>query len=218
MNVEDVMTKEVVTVRPGASLKHVAALLGEHRISGLPVVDGEGKLQGVVSEGDILCKERGPSERRSVLERLRRPRRIEEQLKLEARTAAEAMTTPAKTTVPWRSVAGAAGQMLDEGINRLPVVDREGKLVGIVTRADLVRAFARSDTDIRQEIQEDVLARTLLLPQPVTVDVEEGKVRLGGSVDRRSDAQLVSAVVTKVPGVVEVESEISWREDDRRRR
>jgi CBS domain-containing protein len=217
MNVEDVMTREVVTVRPGASLKHVAALLGEHRISGLPVVDGEGELQGVVSEGDILCKERGSSERRSVLERLRRPRGIEEQLKLEARTAAEAMTTPARTTVPWRSVAGAAGQMLDEGINRLPVVDREGKLVGIVTRADLVRAFARSDTDIRQEIQEDVLARTLLLPQPVTVDVEEGKVRLGGSVDRRSDAQLVAAVVTKVPGVVEVESEISWREDDRRR-
>jgi len=216
MKVEEVMTRDVVTVRPETSLRQVAAILAERRISGLPVVDEAGEILGVVSEGDILVKERGPSERNWVLERLLHPHGTNGQLKLEARTAAEAMTAPAKTTVFWRSVSGAAAQMLDDGINRLPVVDKDGKLVGIVTRADLVRAFARSDAEIRREIQEDVLARALLLPEPITVAVDDGKVMLGGTVEKRTDAELVPAVVAKVPGVLEVESAISWRKDDGR--
>jgi CBS domain-containing protein len=218
MKIEDVMTREVVTVRPDTSLKQVAALLAERRISGLPVVGENGEIVGVVSEGDILFKERGPSGRTGVFARLRRHDETKAQLKLEARTAAEAMTAPARTTVAWRSVSAAAAQMLEEGVNRLPVVDKNDKLVGIVTRADLVRAFARSDADIQHEIQEDVLERTLLSSEPiaVTVAVADGKVTLGGSVDRRMDAELVSAVVAKVPGVVEVESAIAWRENGKR--
>lgn len=218
MKVEDVMTKEVVTVRPDTSLKQVAAVLAERRISGLPVVDEDGEIVGVVSEADILFKERGPAGRKGVLARLRHPFGTEGQLKLEARTAAEAMTAPAKTAVPWRSVATAAAQMLDSGINRLPVVDQDGKLVGIVTRADLVRAFARPDADIQQEIRQDVLERTLLLTEPLTVAVDEGRVTLSGWVDRRADAESISAFVAKVPGVVEVESAVSWREEDGKRR
>lgn len=220
MKVQDVMTSEVVTVRPDTPLKEVARILAERRISGVPVVTEEGEVVGVVSEGDILFKERGPSERKGILAWLLDPYGMEGQLKLEARTAAEAMTAPARTIAPWRSVSAAAAEMLEEGVNRLPVVDDEGRLVGIVTRADLVRAFVRPDEEIEREIREHVLRQALWLrdPDAVTVAVEGGKVSLGGSVDTRTDAELVSAFAARIPGVVEVESSIGWLEDDRGRR
>jgi CBS domain-containing protein len=220
MRVQDVMTKDVVTVRPETSLKETAAILAERHISGLPVVDEAGQILGVVSERDILFKERGPLEREGMLAWLFDPYGIDGERKLEARTAAEAMTTPAKTSPPWRSVSAAAAQMLEENVNRLPVVGSEGRLIGIVTRADLVRAFVRPDHEIEQEIREDVLQRTLWLgfPETLTLAVDDGKVTLSGSVERHTDAELVSAIVAKVPGVVEVESSVSWREEDGRRR
>jgi CBS domain-containing protein len=110
--------------------------------------------------------------------------------------------------------------MLDEGVNRLPVVDDEGRLVGIVTRADLVRAFVRPDAEIEREIREDVLERLLLLetPESVTVAVDGGKVTLAGLVEMRTDAELVPALVAGLPGVVEVESSVRWRTDNSKRR
>jgi len=214
MKVRDVMTSVVITVEPGTSLKEVATILTQCGISGVPVVDEDGEVVGVVSERDILFKERGPSERKRMLGRL-----TDARLKLEAHTAAEAMTAPAKTIAPWRLVSAAAAQMLDEGVNRLPVLDDEGRLVGIVTRADLVRAFVRPDAEIEREIREEVLTRALLLETAgtVTVVVEGGEVTLSGSVEMRTDAELVPALVAKVPGVVDVNSSIAWREDNRRR-
>lgn len=220
MNVRDVMTSEVVTVRPETSLKDVAAILAERRISGVPVMSEDGKVVGVVSEGDILFKERGPSERTGMLAWLLDTNSLEAQLKLEARTASEAMTAPAKTIAPWRLISAAAAEMLDEGVKRLPVVDDEGRLVGIVTRADLVRAFVRTDAEIEQEIRERVLTRAMLLEDPgsVTVAVDAGSVTLGGFVEMRTDAELIPELVGRVPGVVEVESSIDWRTDDRKPR
>jgi CBS domain-containing protein len=220
MKVTDVMTSDVITVRPDASLKEVAAVLAEHRISGVPVVDEDGKVLGVVSEADILFKERGPSERKGKFAAFTDPTHgTGGELKLEARTAVDAMTAPARTIAPWRSVSSAAAQMLDEGVNRLPVVENSC-LVGIVTRADLVRAFARPDAEIGREIREEVLERGLLLETPgsVTVAVDEGKVTLGGTMRMRTDAELARTLVAKVPGVVEVDSSIGWREDNRKRR
>jgi len=220
MKVADVMTSDVITVQPRTSLKEVAAILADRRISGVPVVDEDGKIVGVVSEADILFKERGPSERKGILAVFTDPiYGAGGQLKLEARTAAEAMTAPAQTIAPWRPLSAAAAQMLDRAVNRLPVVDNEGRLVGIVTRADLVRAFVRPDAEIGQEIREEVLKRALLLetPDAVTVAVDEGKVTLGGTLRLRTDAELVPALVARVPGVVEVDSSIDWREDDRKR-
>jgi CBS domain-containing protein len=220
MKVRDVMTSDVVTVRPETSLKEVAGMLVERRISGVPVVGNEGAVLGVVSEGDILFKERDPSELRGMLAWLTDSHGTEAELKLEARTAGEAMTAPAQTIAPWRPISAAATRMLEEAVNRLPVVDDKGRLVGIVTRADLVRAFVRQDAEIEQEIREDVLERALLLetPKEVTVIVEAGKVTLGGSVRMRTDAELVPVLVAKVPGVVEVQSSIDWREDNTKRR
>jgi CBS domain-containing protein len=210
------MTSEVVTVRPETSLKDVAGILAERRISGVPVVAEDGEVVGVVSEGDILFKERGPSERKGILAWLFASHDAEAELKLEARTAGEAMTAPAKTIAPWLSVSTAAGDMLEESVNRLPVVESDGKLVGIVTRADLVRAFVRPDAEIEQEIRRDLLQNTLWLrfPEAVTVSVDRGKVTLGGSVDTRAEAELVSTLVARIPGVVELDSSLRWRDDD----
>jgi CBS domain-containing protein len=142
MKVVDVMTEEVVSVDPGTPLADVAALLSEHRISGVLVRDGAGAVLGVVSEADILVQEGGPSERAGLFEWLFDDWSAADVAKLEARTAAEAMTSPVRRIGPDRSVEEAARRMLDANVRRLAVVD-EGRLVGIVTRADLVRAFAR---------------------------------------------------------------------------
>jgi CBS-domain-containing membrane protein len=187
MKVKDVMTRDVVTVRPETSIKEVARILTEGRISGLPVVGEEGEVVGIVSEGDILFKERGPSERRGLRARLRARDGTDEQRKLEARTAAEAMTAPARTIALWSPVSVAAAEMLEQHVNRLPVVDNRNRLLGIVTRSDLVRAFGRPDAEIEREIRANVLDDVLWLavPDAVGVAVDEGKVTLTGSVDTR---------------------------------
>jgi CBS domain-containing protein len=216
MRIEDVMTTAVVTVGPETSLKRVAELLAQHRISGLPVVDDEGVVLGVVSEADLLFKERGaPTGRSTWLSRLTDPQERRERAKAGAHTAGEAMTGPAITIAPFRPLATAAREMLEYGINRLPVV-RNDRLVGIVSRADLVRAFARSDeetaADVRQQIEQFLAVAGDAVD--VHVAVEEGCAVLTGSVRRRSVADSISPFVAKIPGVVDVRSEISWTHDD----
>jgi len=215
MKVKDVMTTDVVTVAPEASLKDVARVLAERRISGLPVVDADGTVIGVVSEGDLLFKERGPSHRTGMLAWLLDDYRMETQLKLGARTAVEAMTAPARTIAPWRPVSAAAALMLEQHVNRLPVV-RNGKLVGIVTRADLVRAFSRTDGEIEEEIREEIRRALLMDPERFGIEIADGQVTLAGSVDRELDADMVKRVTERVPGVVSVASKVTWRADYRR--
>lgn len=217
MNVSQLMTTDVVTVRPDTSLKDVAALLSTHRISGLPVVQ-DGEVLGVVSEADIVFKERGPARAaEGVLAKLRSRRREHGIAKLDARTAGEAMTAPAITISPRRRVAEAARLMLDRSINRLPVVD-DGALVGIVTRADLVRAFNRADDEIEKEIRDEVIVRTFWMsPDDVTLEVVDGVVQLAGIVDTKTLAGLLPRFVHTVPGVVAVDAELAWRVDDSKR-
>lgn len=216
MRVEDIMTTDVITVEPGTTLKEVATRLIERGISGLPVVEGD-EVVGVISEADLLVKERsGPRERGGLLGRLLDRPAAREKLKLEARLAGEAMTAPAITVPAYWSVAGTAERMLTEGINRLPVVS-QGRLVGIVTRADLVRAFARSDAEIERELQEQITLEQELAYDRNAVDVQvrDGETTLSGRVDRRSLAELLPRIVARVPGVVRVQSELTWGEDDR---
>jgi CBS domain-containing protein len=213
MKVEDVMTREVVTVPPGASLKEAARLLVEHRISGLPVVDNQNRVIGVVSEADVLPKEAAGSSLRRQLAWLIRQRELDRS-KLEVHLAGEAMTAPALTIEPNRPVGAAAKLMVEASVNRLPVVEG-GKLVGIVTRADVVRAFVRSDADIAQEIRDDVVVREVWLDKhSVQVEVEDGEVTLAGTLDNRADAEVLGALVRRVPGVVGVHSKLTWRDDD----
>jgi CBS domain-containing protein len=217
MLIEDVMTRDVVTVTEATSLKDVAALLDRHRISGVPVCGAGGRVLGVVSEADILRLEEGLGAEPAGFAWL-----LVDDPKLRAkvtgRTAGESMTAPPITIEPGRPVTEAARMMADRAVNRLPVVS-DGKLVGIVTRADLVRAFHRSDEEIAREISEDVLRQTLWVsPEDVTISVEQGEVSLAGQVENRTTAALIAAFVGRVPGVVAVRSELSWRVDDLSRR
>jgi CBS domain-containing protein len=212
MKVKDVMTSPALTVGLDTPLKEVAELLAGRRISGLPVVNEGGRVVGVISEGDILYKERGTAkERRGLLGLLLEGSAVEAQEKLRARTAGEAMSSPPITVTSGLSVAEAAALMLDESIKRLPVVDANDTLIGIVTRADLVRAFVRADAEIEQEIREEVVLRSLwIAPERVTVSVEDGEVTLLGEVETQTEAELLPQFVQRVPGVVSVLSKLTW--------
>lgn len=209
MNVSEVMTKEVVAAEPGTTLKEVAELLSRHRISELPVVDGTRRVLGVVSEADILRTEAEEDRRHGLVGRLLAKDRP---AKLGARTAGEAMTSPPITLRPERDVAEAARLMIERDVNRLPVVDAEERLVGIVARADLVRAFARPDAEIEHELREDVLLDTLWIdPATVEISVQGGEVTLEGEVDTKADARLLETFAARVPGVLSVRSKLRWR-------
>ncbi|HEX6130563.1 MAG TPA: CBS domain-containing protein [Actinomycetota bacterium] len=218
MKVRDIMTTDVVTVGPEDSLKDAASILSGLGVSGLPVCDLDRSVLGVISEADILYKELDPKERTSgALAWLVDGSAGKTLRKARAKRVREAMSTPAITISPFRSVAEAARLMTTRGINRLPVV-KGTTLVGIVTRADLVRAFLRNDEEIGREIREDVIVQALCLPAgELEVDVDGGNVRLVGAVQSRSDALLLERLAGRVPGVVSLESSVTWSVDDTRR-
>jgi CBS domain-containing protein len=216
VRVEDLMTRDVVSVTPNASLKTVAETLVEHGISGVPVCESDGTVLGVVSEADILVREGGRPENTGRLFGWVIDAPLSGGVaKADAQTAAQAMTSPA-ITISWnRPAAAAARTMIERGINRLMVVDAVGKLVGIVTRADLVRAFARTDEAIETEVRKDVLRHTLWAePGGVDVTVEAGEVELQGQLETKTDVELLEAFVERVPGVVAVHSSVGYRIDD----
>jgi CBS domain-containing protein len=216
MRVQDVMTRSVISVGPDAPLREIAALLGERRISGVPVVDDQGALLGVVSEADFLVEVQGGSGvRASALARLfGRTGEAELGERHFARSARELMTTPVMTIAPNALIADAAALMTRERVNRLPVVE-DGRLVGIVTRADLVRSYVRSDEQLADAIRDDVLLRTLWLdPEQFEVAVKDGIATIRGRVDRRSSAEMIARTAVLVPGVRDVRSEVSWTVDD----
>jgi len=207
MNVADAMSAGVITVSPQTSLKDAAALLAQHRISGLPVLD-EGEIVGVVSEADIVARSTGSRESRGLLGTLFGSRPHTD---VGATHVKEAMSSPAITIASGRPVAEAARTMVERQVNRLPVVD-DSRLVGIVTRADLVRAYVRPDDELEREIGEDVAERVLLIdPSRLEISVEGGVVKLAGQVERPVDAELLERFTAAVPGVVSVRSELRWK-------
>jgi len=218
LTIRDVMSRPALTVRPETPLKDVARLLVEHRISGLPVTDAAGVVIGVVSEADLLLKEQGVANvhHRPLARLLGESSATRAQLtKLAAITAGEAMTVPAITISGDRPIAEAAAIMTGRSINRLPVVD-DGVLVGVVSRADLIRAYVRSDEDLAAIIRDEVLYRTLSLnPALYDVTVHDGIASIKGSVRRRSTAGMIERVSALIPGVVSVVSELNWETDDR---
>jgi CBS domain-containing protein len=207
------MTRDVVSVTPDIPLKDVAAVLVERGISGLPVCGPDGVVVGVLSEADLLVKQGGSPERSGglfawLVETASAP----DLAKLRAHTAGEAMTAPAITVETASPVSEAARTMVSLGVNRLPVVE-DGRLVGIVTRADLVRLFTRSDEEIARDIRQDVVKRLWIAPERIEVDVEQGEVVLRGEVDTEVEAALLEKRIPLVAGVVGVRSELSWAVD-----
>ena len=216
MKVHDVMTSEVVSVPPATQLKDLARLLVERRISGAPVMGEGGEVVGVISEADLLAKQVGrPLSRRTPLDWIfgERPNPWEQQRRA-ASTVAEAMTAPAITVDADRPLREAAALMVDRGVNRLPVLDA-GRLVGIVTRADLVRAYLKRDEEILRTVQDDVIRHTMWLdPDELRVEVREGMVRIAGTVDRRSTATILEKLIGLVEGVDDVANYLTWEFDD----
>jgi CBS domain-containing protein len=219
LKVRDVMTRSVVSAQLVTPLKEVAYLLVDNRISGVPVLDVDGTVLGVVSEADLLIKEQGADAiRHRTLARISgmsRESRVQLD-KLEAVTARGAMTAPAITIESQRPITEAAALMTSRKVNRLPVVDA-GRLVGIVSRGDLVRAYVRSDDELARTIREEVLLRILWLdPTRFTVTVTDGVVRISGWVERRSTAEAIEGSIGMVPGVVDVHIDVGWHLDDNR--
>lgn len=219
MLVRDAMTRSVITVDRGTPLKDVAQLLIDNAISGIPVVNVDGAVVGVVSEADLLIKEQGAGAiRHRPLARFlgEAPEARQQLVKLAAVTVDDAMTTPAVTIASNRPIHEAAALMTKRGVNRLPVVD-DGRLVGIVSRADLVRAYVRSDDELADTIRNDVILRILWLdPAHFSVIVRNGVASISGRAERRSTAEMLERSVSMVPGVVQVHASVTWSMDDSR--
>jgi CBS domain-containing protein len=182
------------------------------------VVDAGGAVVGVVSEADFVIKERGvEGVRHRLLARVfgESKQTKRELAKIEATTAGEAMTSPAITVDAADALKAAAETMASRKINRLPVVE-DGRLVGIVTRADVVRAFVRPDAELERLVREEVLAKTAFWLEPDAFDltVRAGVVHLAGRVERRSLAETIVDVTRELGGVVGVEAELTWEVDD----
>ncbi|MEU3764861.1 CBS domain-containing protein [Amycolatopsis keratiniphila] len=206
--VREVMTREVYSVRKGTPIADIAGILAGRGISAVPVVDDDRDVIGVVSEADLLLKH---VESVSAP----RPRVPGIRSKSDARTAADVMSTPAITVEADLPVAEAARLMVGNRVKRLPVVDRYGKLTGIVSRADLVHAFVRTDAEIRDEVLRDI-SEQIRRPSrgEVRADVDNGIVTLRGEVERRSQAILLSALVRRITGVVDVVDQVRFGWDD----
>ncbi|MFD7473879.1 CBS domain-containing protein [Streptomyces sp. NPDC059837] len=217
-----VMTYDVVAAQYGTPCKDVVRLLREHRISGLPVIDEDDKVIGVISETDLMQRQACLPESRGLLGtwalRLRRGAR-RRTARSRARTAGGVMSAPA-VTVPAEAVLREAARLMTQHcIERLPVVDEEDRLVGIVTRRDLLQVFVRSDEEIRQAVQREVLFDALWLgPHTVEVDVYDGAVTLTGQLEHRSDAAVAVAMTRRLDGVVDVVDHLTYRFDDRHAR
>ncbi|MFD5625229.1 CBS domain-containing protein [Streptomyces sp. NPDC127072] len=217
--VGSVMATEVVRALYGTPFKEVARLLADHRISGLPVVDEDEQVIGVISETDLMVRQvrtsaPGGPKRRFWLAGPT-PGVRGQAAKARARTAGQLMSVPPVTVCADNTIAEAARTMAQRRVERLPVVDEEGRLVGIVTHRDLIQVFLRPDDEIRREVTDEVLDRALwLAPTSVEVGVDEGVVTLAGHVERRSEAEIALAMTHRVDGVVAVVDRLSHRIDD----
>jgi len=211
MRVVDVMTADVVVAQPEWSLKQAARVMIEAGVSGLPVEGPDGSVIGIITEADFIETEAGRTVGRQ---------RLFDAVFGEKRTRVPSTVEAAMTKYPIvvdrnTTIAEAARLMADRKVKRLPVVDPEGALEGIVSRADILVAFARDDEAIADDVERGVIRRILMLEsRDVSVHVTEGVVELSGQVPNRSDARLLEELVGRIEGVIRCESDLVWSFDD----
>jgi len=220
-SVKDVMTRYVVAVQRGASFKDMAARLSRFRVSAFPVVDEDGTVIGVVSESDMLARKALELAREALADRragqtggLAGWTHAEEFEEPDGLTAGELMSHPAVTITPDESVETAARLMYNCRVKRLPVVDAGGHLVGIISRADVLSVFDRTDEEIRAEIADEVIAHEFLQDQRrFTVTVRAGVVTLEGSPEAATQGRDILRKIRHVQGVVAVRDRLSYPPD-----
>ncbi len=211
MKVVDVMTADVVVAQPGWSLKQAARVMIEAGVSGLPVEGPDESVIGIITEADFIETEAGRTVGRQ---------RLFDAVFGEKRTRVPSTVEAAMTKYPIMvdrnaTIAEAARLMADRKVKRLPVVDPDGRLEGIVSRADILVAFARDDEAIADDVERGVIRRILMLEsRDVSVHVTEGVVELSGQVPNRSDARLLEELVGRIEGVIRCESDLVWSFDD----
>ncbi|WEH12788.1 CBS domain-containing protein [Streptomyces sp. VNUA24] len=204
--VGDVMTGTVTTVGRGTAFKEIVQLMRQRRISAVPVVEAGGRVVGIVSEADLLPKEEF---RHSVPDQYTQLRRLADLAKAGAVTAEELMTAPALTVRAGATLAQAARTMARARVKRLVVVDEEDVLEGVVSRADLLKVFLRTDEEIAEEVRRNIVAD--LFPSPdcaMRVDVRDGVVLLGGRIRDTSLVPVAARLVRAVEGVVSVDFDL----------
>lgn len=205
----------MVTVGPATPFKELVARLAEHRMSAVPVVDDDRRVLGIVLEADLLLKEELPEQDLDIPLFWTKRRRLERE-RAAATTACDLMSSVVVVSIsPEATVAEAARRRHAAGVKRLPVIDEGGRLVGIVSRGDLLRVFNRPDQAIRREIIDDVIVGEFMMsPNRFFIHVDDGVVVLQGRVERHSLLPYVLRAVHGVEGVVRVENRLSYDVDD----
>jgi CBS domain-containing protein len=212
--VADVMTSRVHVANAYTPFKVLVRLIEENRISALPIVDQHGMPIGVVSESDLLLKERR-AELESKAGPLRMWRRRQEMDKAEGVVASDLMSSPAITVGLAATITAAARLMQQRNIRRLVVVDARGRIAGIVSRSDLLQVFLRTDEDLREEVESRIIPAVVPTDAAtIQVAVESNVITLSGEVDRRSDAEVLTRLARDVDGVVDVVNMLTFRWDD----
>jgi CBS domain-containing protein len=212
--VQDVMTRDVVVAHESTPFHQLVEMLSDHHVSALPVVDDARHVLGIVCDGDLVLKEVQALKGPYVPDELTTPQ-LMERAKASGTTAREVMSTPVVTVSPQELVADAARRLHAWKLDQLPVIDRAGVLIGIISRADVLKVFLRPDEEIRFELLDDIAGRLLRLPADrLQVEVDGGVVRLAGALERRSRAVALAQLAALVDGVVAVQDQLTYQQDD----
>ncbi len=197
MHVRDLMTTDVVAVAPSTSMRDAARMMFRYRVSGLPVVDPDDHILGIITEGDFLDMELERADKGTAPE-----------------TVEQVMTRNVLSVPPDIEVIEAARFMRTNDVKRVLVVE-DGRMVGIISRFDIVAGFTRPDDLIEDEIREDLIRRVLFVdPETVSVDVHNGVVTLVGRIGTRTEVRLMEELTRRLDGVVDVDNRLEWRIDD----
>ena len=205
------MTTRVIWVKQGAAFREMAVALRENRISAFPVLDDDGKVVGVVSEADLLTHQALNGERDGLPGLVTDLLHRKDQQKARGITAGDLMTGSPVTVTPADTVEHAARLMYTRKVKRLPVVDADGHLAGIISRADVLAVFDRPDSEIHDEIKTDVIENEFLAdPRAFKVAVKDGVVTLAGKPESNEVGHGIVARVRHVQGVVAVRDRLSY--------
>jgi CBS domain-containing protein len=214
----EIMSRPVITVSPDTPFRDIVTIMLRHKISGLPVVDEHGRLLGVATEADLLHKEEAPHPQPALIpwhgSSLRLERILDRHRKSEAMTAGELMTENVVTATEETSVHQLAHLMLARDINRIPIL-RDGLVVGIVTRADVLKVFTRGDQGLLAAVREVLIRDLWIDPKGLSISCLNGIVTVAGEVDRRSDRDLLVRSVKSIDGVIGLNTDrLEFRIDD----